>query len=235
MPQTTEPPPPDKKGTLADLASSFMPGSHLFIGFRVIKHPRYIYHGERTRDAMVWTPAQAYLTADRPPPPPRMVQQEHKCPLCLSLASHPMRMCVIRRADFRSSLILFRRCCDTFYCFLCLRTHFNGTFECPNTTCKKFVTQHWVPRREDWVDDAIASAYAAAYPGWVDASRVDYSFAGIIFPFHDQHHDDEKWTIFLTTGERTWREPHRVVGSKLILDALLRRDPLLGDRRAHTA
>lgn len=64
--------------------------------------------------------------------------------------------------------------CGHSYCYVCIRLWFEHDWTCPE--CQKPMER--APVRQ-YAEEAFL---AAAYPDWRDASRVEYRWAGLVFP-----------------------------------------------------
>ncbi|KAJ7666198.1 hypothetical protein DFH06DRAFT_1323328 [Mycena polygramma] len=98
-----------------------------------------------------------YLDDARPPPLEPGPDPAHSCGICLGVNSHPART----------------RCGHT-YCFICLRMALERDWRCPE--CRQTIHKAPVP------DVNMAQLIAVHYPRWVDASRVTFTFDGLLFP-----------------------------------------------------
>ncbi|KAJ7432013.1 hypothetical protein B0H11DRAFT_2261158 [Mycena galericulata] len=97
-----------------------------------------------------------YLTTERPPELDE-VKSHHVCRICHGVKSHPV--------SYK---------CGHSHCYVCIRLWLELSWKCP--ICNAKIDSE--PFRHFGEEDGIAFDY----PGWVDKSVVNYSWAGLKFP-----------------------------------------------------
>jgi hypothetical protein len=123
------------------------------------------------------TTESLYLSDVRPPAwPMEEIKAHHVCDICWSLKSHPVswvaaplvRMLLIFYFGFRYS---YR--CGHSHCYVCIHVWLEKSRKCPHCMTRM--------REEPYVHLGERQGIEADYPGWVDKSVVNFSFAGVLF------------------------------------------------------
>ncbi|KAJ6509361.1 hypothetical protein C8R47DRAFT_1208545 [Mycena vitilis] len=122
---------------------------------RIIRRP---VNGARIPRFPPLTPERLWRTADRPTVV-RALHTDDLCSICVSVKSHPVWAA-----------------CGHGYCYVCIRTSLETTWECPTRGCEHTIYRPPVRKSEE------EEKLAALYPTREDKSVVDYSWSGLLFP-----------------------------------------------------
>ncbi|KAJ7431408.1 hypothetical protein B0H11DRAFT_2262043 [Mycena galericulata] len=98
-----------------------------------------------------------YLTEARPPERPAALKLHHKCGVCWSVKSHPV--------SYK---------CGHSHCYVCIRLWLEKKWSCPDCSLIMFIA----PFRHYGEEASLQ----ADYPDWVDLSKVNHDFGGLVFP-----------------------------------------------------
>ncbi|KAJ7680852.1 hypothetical protein DFH06DRAFT_1315586 [Mycena polygramma] len=119
---------------------------------------RYSTPGSRAALEQPLTREALWLSGDRPP---ALAAQdpEHECGICHNVKSHPVR-CQ----------------CGHSFCYVCIRVALEKSWHCPDEFCG--LTMRFAP----CADADEEAKIGAAEPAFIDHTRVDYSWEGLVFP-----------------------------------------------------
>ncbi|KAJ7042213.1 hypothetical protein C8F04DRAFT_1176384 [Mycena alexandri] len=87
-----------------------------------------------------------------------------RCSLCAAVKCHPVSYL-----------------CGHSHCYACIRLWLDRDWRCPVSTCRALITRE--PHRHFAEEQALAEAF----PNWVDATSVAYSWDGLTFPKAAEH------------------------------------------------
>ncbi|KAJ7606397.1 hypothetical protein DFH06DRAFT_1348106 [Mycena polygramma] len=122
---------------------------------------RYCTAGSRAKREDPLTTDALWLTLDRPPVLTATVA-DNECGLCHSVKSHPVRYS-----------------CGHSHCYVCVRLWLEHSWECPDYLCG--LTMRAPPCADLGEEERIAETEK----GFVDKTRVDYTWDGLIFPVRE--------------------------------------------------
>ncbi|KAJ7710208.1 hypothetical protein B0H16DRAFT_1745593 [Mycena metata] len=112
--------------------------------------------GQRLLQVPPLTPEALWDTAERPPNYDVQLPH-HACGICKSVKAHPVSYV-----------------CGHSHCYPCIRVWLEHNWGCP--VCRKTMLR--APFRHFAEEDGLA----AAYPGWGETTKVNYSWRGLKFP-----------------------------------------------------